>query len=130
MFPGQLNFERRRPLGLFDESVKYEDALLRRRVVEHPEDAILALTRSSETPAATVGIGREFGIAIVSPHLQAEKTPAQPNPCFFRKLANHVPRLRMKDDWPHRYSCIKFETFMPAPTSSPANFDGPDRITG
>jgi hypothetical protein len=40
-FPAQLNFERRRALGLFDECVKYQDTLRRRRVVKHPVNTIL-----------------------------------------------------------------------------------------
>lgn len=50
-----------------DEGVKHENAALRSRVMERPETAIGCPTRSSETPAATPGIGRESGIPSSSP---------------------------------------------------------------
>jgi len=52
--PAQLNFERRRPSDLFDECVKYDDNLRRRRVVKHPVDAIL-------TPNAKFGYPGSYG---------------------------------------------------------------------
>ena len=88
-------------MGLFDECVKYQDPLRRRRVVERPVDAILV-------PDAKFGyprrhdwhrLGTRHGKFLS--HLEPEKTPTQQKPRLFRKAANCIPCLRMEDNRPH-----------------------------
>jgi hypothetical protein len=66
--------------------MKHQNAPRRGREIENPEDAILAPYAEFRYPAATDGIGREFGIEIFSPICSRKRPLPNRNRASFGNL--------------------------------------------
>ena len=95
--------------------MKDQDTLGRCRVVECPENSILALHAQFRNARRDCRHRSRVRHDERLPHLQPEESAPQANSRFLRKPANRIPRFRMKDNRPHSLTVSNMRHKVPEP---------------
>src|ERR1035441_9033411 len=94
--------------------MKHKDSARCRRAVEHAKDAISALYAEFRYPCSHGWHRSSVRQCNLLTHLQAEKRSTQAKSSFFRKSANRIPCLWMKDNRPHKTTVSNLRPTAPA----------------